>query len=473
MGKVETFFWGTAMFCLVFLLDMVLPLFPKGSLVQNIIGDWIFKIAIFIMACLTVSLAKTIFAKKRFERGDSLLIAGIPAIILFLLTLGMTDWTSGYSVLILFGILLVFYFSTAFFICLPFLNIFQRVFLKQRAKMEIPLSRNLKAGASLIIALFLICAFYFILEMFGTWLFLILGIFPLVLALFFLGKPIGEKINLEDHPRLNVLLKHLSSELGIELPKTIILVPGTEIAVMGVFHKKLIIGVASLRHLSTDELYAIFSHEFGHFYGLDTVIGYFLGHIERSLVTSIQVLSRVRMFYTLIALLFIWIYLWIYRLATLSLSRQKEYIADIIAANISGSNTFENALVKYAGFSLFFEKTAPSVIITLGMQKKLLKNVYKYYHEAIEISAEIKKSTKQVLEQEDNIFHSHPSVKSRIENISGIPKLRPKNIQSSIKLLNGYEGLEEKESGLLSLGWLGKTGIVFLDKDKKLKFRNV
>ncbi len=128
--------------------------------------------------------------------------------------------------------------------------------------------------------------------------------------------------------------------------------------------KNLMIGLGLVNALNKSELQAVIAHEFGHFSQRSMKLGSFVYHVNHIIYNmlfrndgfgkGIQTFSQVHFIFYLFARITIWIVQGIqyvlrqmYKLVNLSymgLSRQMEFHADLVAANVSGSNNIISAL---------------------------------------------------------------------------------------------------------------------------------
>ena len=148
---------------------------------------------------------------------------------------------------------------------------------------KVPPILRLKIYSGLFLSISLFISLYGILFYFGSWILLTIGLIPLALVFFIKQKPYGILVKRRDHPKLVKLVENIANELSVPCPDQILLTPDASISVNGTFKKNLSIGIASLRNLTEGEFKSILAHEFGHFYGKDTVIGGFFWRVEHSL----------------------------------------------------------------------------------------------------------------------------------------------------------------------------------------------
>ena len=192
----------------------------------------------------------------------------------------------------------------------------------------------------------------------------IIGIIPLIYAFSVKSDEQGFEAKEEDFPELFKCVREIANEFNIKMPSKILILPTEEIFVTGMFKKKIGIGIAGLRAISNEELKAILRHEFGHFYGNDTIVGSILSRIQISLESSSKFgktwWDAIPLMEIAIIGLFIAgfskAYSFIFRVIISIYSRQVEYRADYVASIKSGKETFGNALLNYSAYITYFER---------------------------------------------------------------------------------------------------------------------
>jgi len=281
--------------------------------------------------------------------------------------------------------------------------------------------------------------------------FVIIGLIPLIYAIFKSGKERGK---IDKSSPLYKTMKDIAKEFNMKVPSKFYILPTTEIFVSGVFKKKAGVGVAALRAITKDELKAILRHEFGHFYGNDTVIGSFLARVQYSLEASskfgkIALRAAPHAIIALIGLIimvFAKTYSLIFRIIISIYSRQVEYRADYIAATRSGKEVFGKALLNYSAYITYFEQVGYSTVIHLLQEGKAMINIYDSVYNAY--GKLDKKEIKKILFENDKggLFSSHPKLRKRLRAIGLDPaaiELKNKIDKSAVSLLKDQKKLEK------------------------------
>ena len=337
---------------------------------------------------------------------------------------------------------------------------------KQNFKIDLPKGLQLKIYLGLALALLFFFFIYFLIFLVGEQTKLLINgyflVFIFLLPLLYVSTTESESneiaVTEKDHPRLFNLIREVSEELNIKMPKKVLLLPSTQIAVKGFFSKTLIIGIATLGSLSQDEFKAILAHEFGHFYGKDTIIGGILWNVNRSLEATagfgkqwfnVMPLAELALIGLIVALFFK-LYSFLFGLITALYSRQVEYRADFIASTVAGPNNFSMGLTAYSAFSEYFNVVSYSQVLKLSEQQKAFVNVYEAISDAY-MREDQDKIVRHVIEDErKHFFQTHPSLKQRLKAVSGLPSKNTKKDEPAINLLNDYEKLEQEMTQVLT-----------------------
>jgi Zn-dependent protease with chaperone function len=291
-------------------------------------------------------------------------------------------------------------------------------------------------------------------------------------------KPFGVELKQKEAaPKLVELIEEIAKKVGTKTPNRIIFSPHTEIGVYGVFRRTLILGVPTLRYLNTNELKAILAHELGHFGHADTKIGVVIGTFSRTLGLQRQLLHDQGLSGHLMYVIVNWIS---YALLTIldkifslfysPFSKSREYLADQVAVEVTSSNIFSTALLKYAVYARVFSEASQQYIIPLLKEKKKLINLYQTHQDAflMNLNADkLEEIKKKVLEEPDSL--THPSIKSRITLEVPI-KLTETN--PACTLIKEHQELEKLLTEYYTLELGVKSGLLRLNKNRQIEFVN-
>lgn len=262
----------------------------------------------------------------------------------------------------------------------------------------------------------------------------------------------GIKLKKDDAPNLFELVQKAVEKTKINPINNIYLVPGSSIAVTGLFSKKLLIGIATLRYVTDKDFEAILYHEIGHFAARDTKTGSFLGvyfdTIEKQYISSVNFFNYSPHYAIAIiglpSLFMTWLLMHLFSFLYGPYSKYKEYKADEFAANHSSEKTFGNALVHYAAYSYAHDVIMPQIIVDLLTQNQKLTNVYAtMVHYWTKENGEAAMSN--VLSEKERFRGTHPSLSNRLKHLK-IEKIGDNAGKPLKSLFNTFEKFEEELS---------------------------
>ena len=268
------------------------------------------------------------------------------------------------------------------------------------------------------------------------------------------------EVTRDDCPELFALIVDIAEKTGNKTPELVYLSPEVNASVMyehsGKFHisKNLVIGLGLLQGMNRDELKSVIAHEFGHF-TQDTknvsYLSYRLSLIIKRMMELAQAYNRrtqvarskaknknnVNSWYlanwpiSLITRKFADLYKDIAKKNS-SLSRLMEYEADAVACRIVGARPFISSLHKLPVFQEWYDEYENVINGLLSENKSLASywSGYDYVFKKVSDDAQLHLTCRdiQTAEMVDNArypsevmvvdgYDTHPSVKSRIENI--------------------------------------------------------
>jgi len=249
----------------------------------------------------------------------------------------------------------------------------------------------------------------------------------------------------EDAKKLHNIIQKVTSKTGLKKPYKIILSEGSEVAVTGLYKKKLIIGLATLQLLDENDLLAIIAHEYGHFAKKDTVFGYFTYRIQHFFELQREINKQNLDFsYSIVVYFPTWLFFLIlskyYALISLWYSRKVEFRADNFASELVGKQKFGNALVKYCMISEIFENILPQHILHFLKENKQLVNIYDYML-PLYTENNLKISFKEVMAAKSSWWSTHPSISERLEAL----EIKSVNISINKKLKDFFNNQKEYE----------------------------
>ena len=249
----------------------------------------------------------------------------------------------------------------------------------------------------------------------------------------------------------------------------IYLSPGAEIGVhqqgrgpfgaFGIRQRVLTLGMASLTHLTNDQLKSVLAHEYAHFSHGDTFYSRFIHQVTMSIEQSLTGmaatggrLNYVNPFY--------WFMLWYYKAYTLMAAgffRSREFLADRMAASLYGRETFREGLLTVASEAIALERVLHEGVLASLQAGQPTSNLYRGSPFPVlnepppPTPAELRA---QVLEEKGSAFASHPTVAERLEAVADFPNAPTQDATPALDALTGITELEEQLSQFLQQYYL-------------------
>ena len=277
------------------------------------------------------------------------------------------------------------------------------------------------------------------------------------------------ELDLRNEDKLRSFITEVCESLQTSMPDSVILhaeptffVQNGKLKVLNsmVNGKVLAIGLPLLSGLSVNELRAVLLHEFAHFTGNDTVyssvvlpiyvgtkestdrlLGEMSDDSENIFALLTGLIMKIPM---LIPYAILRLYLKLFRLVDMKLSRIRERRADIIAALTCGSKTFSNALTKVIRISKAFNTLSREQIVDHLKDGKMYVNYYGAFRQSLpEIWEWSSRFETEALEEKERRFDSHPTLKTRLEYIP-VTTERYFNQESAIRLLHFVDSYEKR-----------------------------
>lgn len=282
----------------------------------------------------------------------------------------------------------------------------------------------------------------------------IVGIILLVGVLWalFPKKKEGIVLKRKDASKLFELVDKAIATTKIHPINTIRLMPGSSIAVTGLFNEQLLIGVASLRYITDKDFEAILYHEIGHFAAKDTKVGSLLGvffeTLEKQYISSVNFWNYSPHYAIAIiglpSLAMTWLLMHLFSFLYAPYSKFREYKADEFAASHSNPKQFAYSLIHYSAYTYAHDVIMPQIIVQLLSENKKLNNVYatmtNYWNKE---NAE--SSMNAVLNEQEHFRDSHPSIQNRLKNLN-VGKIGDNEGRSLKTMFVDFEKFEEKLS---------------------------
>ncbi|UFH33640.1 M48 family metallopeptidase [Chryseobacterium sp. C-71] len=296
------------------------------------------------------------------------------------------------------------------------------------------------------------------------------------------------EITRSDEPELFKMIDEIVKEAETNFPKKIYLSYDVNASVFydssfwSMFfpiQKNLIIGVGLINTTTKQELKAILSHEFGHFSQRSMKVGSYVYNVNQiifnlvnddaSYRNSIEKFASFSGYFTIFASLAIfftskiqWVLAKMYsyvNIRHMALSREMEFHADEVAANIAGSISLEESLLRlelannsYDNVISFYEarisknQSSKNIyreqffVMNFLAEQSELETKYDLPHVKLAESGLFNKSKLNI----ENQWASHPSTEDRVAKLRQLNIIKDVDHQPAKKIFKNFEKTEEK-----------------------------
>jgi len=264
----------------------------------------------------------------------------------------------------------------------------------------------------------------------------------------------GPRLEPDKNPDLFRQVSDIARQVGQEMPDEVYLLPQVNAfvaqrgGVMGIGSRRIMgIGLPLLQTLTIPQFRAVIAHEFGHFYGGDTKLAPWIYKNRQSIIRTVVGLgdSWLQFLFRGYAKLFLRV--------TQGISRNQEFVADRLAAQIVGSRPFVEGLRTVHGVAPAFEaflqnEVAPTV--HAGYRPPLVEGFALFLSEP-SVAEVIQRSVEQEVESsETNPYDTHPSLKERIAAAEALPPgADAADSAPALSLVQDVPGLEQALFGQL------------------------
>ncbi|HAS44939.1 MAG TPA: hypothetical protein DCS93_30945 [Microscillaceae bacterium] len=315
-----------------------------------------------------------------------------------------------------------------------------------------------------------------------------------VFARFRNENPHRIQITEQEQPALFAVIREVANAANTQFPKKVFIIPEVNASVFynssfwSMFfpvRKNLQIGLGLLNSLNLSEFKAVLAHEFGHFSQKSMNIGsyvYTANHIIYNLVYDYDQWDKLvddwrsqgglwGFFGSLthaISSTVRWALRGAYNIINtqyLSLSREMEFHADLIAANIAGSQNIIAALRRIEFTDAAYTQTI-DFLNTLVDEKLYSQNIYPLHSSLIfkqiqnyQLKSEnnlpiisledLEKHTNKSRVNYEDQWASHPALAEREESLQQSPPTDYREVESAWTLLQNTESLQKQQTSLL------------------------
>lgn len=257
----------------------------------------------------------------------------------------------------------------------------------------------------------------------------------------------GPRLTRAEQPLLFDLIEKIASAARQPVPPEVYLTNGVEawVARRGGFlaigsRKVMGLGLPLLQALTVPELRAVLAHEFGHFYGSDTLLGTWVHFTRASLARLLDDIEHGlprRIFSAYAGMFFGW---------TRTVSRHQEMIADALAGHVAGSAALARALVKVTEASAAYDAYWATVlrpVLDAGFLPPIASGFAKF---AARPEVQATMATAQQAELRNTSpgpYDSHPPLAERLATLGSRTRESLEAGPSAVSLLHGLPELEE------------------------------
>jgi Zn-dependent protease with chaperone function len=268
----------------------------------------------------------------------------------------------------------------------------------------------------------------------------------------------GEKLDWSKAPKLRELLDQIAKTIGTRPVDNVYLTPGTELAVTergglrrkwaGTSERALILGIGVLEGMKIGPFSSVLGHEHGHFSNQDTAGGDLALWARRSMLKMGIALAQggAAAWYNP-AWLFFRAYFAIFLRISQGASRLQEVLADRRAIFAYGSAAFRDGYTHVIRRSVAFDAHASATLKEVIEQKKALANLYAFAPAAPPDAAKLEQATSAHLQEESDVYDSHPSGKDRLawaEALAIEVPADPQAEEEAWSLFDSREALEKE-----------------------------
>lgn len=250
----------------------------------------------------------------------------------------------------------------------------------------------------------------------------------------------GRELKEAEAPELFALTKEVASKMNTRPIDAIRITPDTDLAVYetGSWRDKmrdngkrtLIIGTGVLKDFKMDGFKAVLAHEYGHFANRDTAGGGVALRVQRDMFNYYVALYNAgQAAWWNGAFLFLRFYHFIFRRISAGATRLQEVLADRVAAQTYGTQSFVEGLTFVIRRDIEFSAKVNEEVKIADFEKRPYHNLFDLSAVGnTNVEAELEKALKRKTSEED----THPSPVDRFRYVKAIGNNRPMQNEQSI-----------------------------------------
>ena len=230
----------------------------------------------------------------------------------------------------------------------------------------------------------------------------------------------GPELKPHEHPKLFQELRGIAQATKQAMPSEVFLVTDMNAwvaqrgGVMGFGSRRVMgLGLPLLQALNISEFRAVLAHEFGHFYGGDTMLGPWIYKTRNAIRRTVWNLAQSR---SILTYPFFW-YGNMFLRITQAVSRQQELAADQLAASTVGARHLADGLVAVHGGAMAVEaywNQEVNPALGAGYRPPLAEG-FAYFLGSSRVKQAVEEGTEQELKHgQGDRYDSHPPLRERV-----------------------------------------------------------
>jgi len=267
--------------------------------------------------------------------------------------------------------------------------------------------------------------------------------------------PPGPPLKPEDQPRLFAAIKGVAGATQQTMPVDVYLVPDVNAwvaqrgGVMGFFSRRVMgIGLPLLRILTVSQFRAVLAHEFGHYDQGDTRLGPWVYKTRAAIGRTLEGLSE-----SVLQALFLWYGRMFLRISH-QVSRQQEFVADRISAQMAGSRVAIDGLKAVHRHAPAFNGYWTSEVLPVleaGYKPPIADGFAKFINSSAVADQTAALLEKMLSHEDTNPYDTHPALRERITALEKFPPGEiPSDDPPALALLDNVTALETELLGAIA-----------------------
>lgn len=263
----------------------------------------------------------------------------------------------------------------------------------------------------------------------------------------------GRELKRDEAPELYALTQEVATTMGTRPIHEIRITPHTDLAVYetGTWREKLkdngkrilIIGTGVLKDFKMNDFRAVLAHEYGHFSHRDTAGGGVALRVRNDMANYYNALYREgQAVWWNGAFIFLRFYHFVFHRISAGATRLQEVLADRVAAQTYGYQSFQNGLTFVIKRDIEFTMSVNSEIEDAENTKRPYNNLYELHDIT---SADVEKELTEALNRKTTEDDTHPSPVDRFRYVAGLEANCPVDDRKSVSdLFTDWNSITEE-----------------------------